>query len=393
MSARLASSRASRLALAGLLSIASTIVAAEEPSLAVERVAAPAQLQRASTKYELETHRRLLAGDRIVTGAQGRASFDFIDGTLIRLGADSSLEVPQQSPITLTSRMAVLKLALNSGTIRIDGRRSTAVPQDVRLTLGDVRLRTEGGDVWAQVSGKQKTICVLAGTVELQGINGYDRLQEPGECLQVDTTATRRLMPDRLATTQRLSQLAFADELPATQVAQLQRPAQPAARPVPLPIPPPKPIAPEQQPDSVIEVPAAAAAPIVPVRSLASSEVQRPVAAPAAAPVAAARPAVMPAASQAAAVANPPATATPGIAGDHGWTLVAASLADGESARLEAKGLADMGLSAQVRTLLKDGQTYYRVTIGNFASRAEAASYADQLKQRYGMAQVWLANY
>ncbi|EIT72157.1 MULTISPECIES: SPOR domain-containing protein [Hydrocarboniphaga] len=375
-----------RAVLAGLLSIASTIAAAEEPSLAVERVAAPAQLQRASTKYELETHRRLLAGDRIVTGAQGRASLDFIDGTLIRLGADSNLEVPQQSPITLTSRMAVLKLALASGTIRIDGRRTTTVPQDVRLTLGDVRLRTEGGDVWAQLSGKQKTICVLAGTVELQGINGYDRLQEPGECLQIDTTATRRLMPDRLATTQRLSQLAFADELPATQVAQAQRATQPAARPVPLPIPAPKPIAPEQLPDSVVE-PATSVAPIVPVRSLASSEVQRPAAVAAPAPVAAARPAVMPT-NQAAPV--PP---TPAAAGEHGWTLVAASLADGESARLEAKGLVDMGLSAQVRTLLKDGQTYYRVTIGNFASRAEAASYADQLKQRYGMAQVWLANY
>ena len=386
MSARLAS----RCAFAGLFSFASTLALADEPSLSVERVAAPAQLQRASTKHELETHRRLLAGDRIVTGSQGRASFDFIDGTLIRLGADSTLEVPQQSPITLTSRTAVLKLALNSGTIRIDGRRTTSVPQDVRLTLGDVRLRVEGSDVWAQISGKQKTICVLAGTVELQGINGYDRLQEPGECLQIDTTATRRLMPDRLATTQRLSQLAFADELPATQLAQASHSAQPAARPVPIPAPAPKPIQAQQLPDSVIEAPAAAAAPIVPVRSLASSEVTHSaaVAVPAPASVATARPAVMPAAP-----APTPAVATPAVGGDHGWTLVAASLADGESARLEAKGLADMGLSAQVRPLLKDGLTYYRVTIGNFASRSEAASYAEQIKQRYGMAQVWLANY
>lgn len=386
MSARLVS----RCTFVGLLSLASSVAVADEASLAVARVAAPAQLQRASTKHELETHRRLLGGDRIVTGAQGRASFDFIDGTMIRLGADSTLEVPQQSPITLTSRMAVLKLALSSGTIRIDGRRTTAIPQDVRLTLGDVRLRVEGADVWAQISGKQKTICVLAGTVELQGINGYDRLQEPGECLQVDTTATRRLMPDRLATTQRLSQLAFADELPATQVAQAPRSVapQPVARPVPLPIPPPKPIQPEQLPDSVIEPAAAQAAPIVPVRSLASSEVTHPTPAVAAAPapVAVARPAVMPAAPAA-------AVAIPAVAGDHGWTLVAASLADGESARLEAKGLADMGLSAQVRPLLKDGLTYYRVTIGNFASRTEAATYADQIKQRYGLAQVWLANY
>ncbi len=333
------------------LQVSPLVLAQADKALEVLRVQAPAQLVRASSQHVLLAQRQMLAGDRITTGADGRVLFDFVDGTAIRLGANSSIELPRQSPIVMTPNLSVLKLNLRSGSVRIDGRGATGVAQDVRLSLAEeVRVRIESADVWAEVAGARRTVCVFFGTVELQGVAGIQRLDQPGECAQVEPSAITRLAPDADNSARRLTMTAFADEVPPAYAKRGSTAV--AASGMALPR------------SAVGPVPVPAAPVAVPVRSPASAE------------------------------APPSVGLTPATGGDHGWTLVAAALADGESAQLEAKGLADMGLPAQVRTVTaKNGQTLYRVAIGSFASRAEAAAYGEQIKGRYGLAQIWPANY
>ncbi len=77
-----------------------------------------------------------------------------------------------------------------------------------------------------------------------------------------------------------------------------------------------------------------------------------------------------------------------------GWTLVALALGDAESARLEAQGLIEQGLPGLVRPFNRpDGRRVYRVTVGSFASRAQAQAYSDQIRQPYGLPQLWVAPY
>ena len=77
-----------------------------------------------------------------------------------------------------------------------------------------------------------------------------------------------------------------------------------------------------------------------------------------------------------------------------GWMLVAAALGDAESAALEVQGLIDQGLPGVVRIFdPPNGKRVYRVTIGSFATRAQAEAFAADVKQRFGMTQIWVAPY
>lgn len=359
------------LLLFALLTMGGTGVGqAQERQLAVLRVAAPAQIERGSAQHALESRWNLLPGDRIATGPEGRVALAFVGGAQISLGADSRLELPLQSPITVTSRLAVLKLTLRHGALRIDGRHGDGVPQDIRLSLDDVRLRLDQADVWVESTATRKTVCVLQGLVDLQGVPGYKELYMPGDCVQLEGNRATLLASDLQATMGRLAQTRFADE--ADRVAAASPAAAPAAT-----IPPAMPI---------------------PVKSLASHEVvnaPRPVPppppeTPVSAPAATASPSIPAIPSPPLAVkASPDATEL-----SSGWTLVAASLADFESAELEARSLGEQGLPVtRVRPVQRDGQMYYRVTIGAFPTREAAAAYAAEVKTSYGMTQVWLAPY
>lgn len=283
-------------------------------NLTVVQAAPPFSVTRAGKPVPPAHDLPLTNADELATGANGRGSLRF-GVTVMTLGENGALKVAtiQQPAGGFNGR---IDLELSAGAFRVDGTEEKRLPQDVRLTLRDLRLRVFGADVWARADAQQREVCLLSGAVEIAGTSGSERLDVAGQCLTSDASGLHRSTPDDASMKQRLMQTDYA-ALKAAAAA-----ATAAA-------------APRQEPAKIAPVSAANAS---------------------------------------------------------GWTLVAAALADSESAELEAQGMIEMGLPGVVRIHdLPNGQRVYRVTVGSFATKEQAAAYGADVKKRFGMAQLWPA--
>lgn len=220
------------------------------------------------------------------------------------------------------------RFKLLSGTARIDSRGSRPA-QDVRLNVGTLKARILGAEAVGANDAAGDTLCVLAGAIEIQTAGGADtRLDIPGSCL--------RRTPDGLLRNLRLdSDPPIASSLAATEgdsgedVITLQPPPR-TGRPAPAPI--------------------------------------------------------------IAAAATPPAAAAtaPAAAARGSWTVVVLSLAQREPVEKRSQSLQDQGLPASVRTAEVKGRTVHRVTVGEFATQAEARDYARDTLGKAGI-EGWLS--
>lgn len=306
-------SRCTLWALSALLAVPGSAAAAEPMTLVVLQAAKPFSVMRAEQVVPPARELPVAKADVLRTGVNGRGSLRF-GVALMTLGpeAEALVEDIQQPAGGFNGR---LDLKLVRGALRIDGSRERRLPQDIRLTLTDLRLRVFGADVWAESSAERRSVCLLSGAVEIVTVSGAERLEEPGDCLIVDATGLHRQSPDRPSMNQKLALTDYSSVSVA---------------------PPAKP-APPQEPPRL-----------------------------------------------------PPVTAETA----QGWMLVAAALGDAESAALEVQGLIDQGLPGVVRIFdPPNGKRVYRVTIGSFATRAQAEAFAADVKQRFGMTQIWVAPY
>jgi cell division septation protein DedD len=145
-----------------------------------------------------------------------------------------------------------------------------------------------------------------------------------------------------------------------------------AATPAAPPAPPAKPPAP---------VPAAARpAPVaLPVPEKVAPTPPQPAALPATPP-----PAAVPAAQHAAVPAAPPAAG--------GWTVLANPTRSREEAEGLERQLRGRGYDAALVRVLRDGETWYRVQIGRFATAEQASEVMRRLREHEGVAHVFVAS-
>jgi hypothetical protein len=299
-----------------LFAAGASAAAADRMNLTVVQASPPFAVMRGSNSVPPAHDLPLANGDQLETGANGRGSLRF-GVTIMTMGEQGALKVAtiQQPAGGFNGRV---DLELNAGAFRVDGTEEKRLPQDVRLTLRDLRLRVFGADVWARADATQREVCLLSGAVEIAATSGSERLDVAGECLTADASGLHRSKPDDASMKQRLMQTDYASLKAAATAAAVAA-------------------APRQEPAKIAPVTAATAS---------------------------------------------------------GWTLVAAALADSESAELEAQGMVEMGLPGVVRIHdLPTGQRVYRVTIGSFATKEQAVAYSADVKKRFGMAQVWAAPY
>ena len=285
-------------------------------SLTVVQAAPPFSVIRGDKPVPPARDLPLAKGDELRTGANGRGSLRF-GVTLMTLGADAALGVDgiQQPAGGFNGQ---LDLRLGNGAIRIDGTEERRLPQDVRLTLKDLRVRIFGADVWAISEAGSRSICLLSGAAEIATVSGTERLENPGDCLMSDASGPHRQKPDDATMKARLALTDYA---------------------------------------SIKAAAAAAAAAAVPRQ-------------------------------------EPARIAPVTVATASGWTLVAAALADSESAEMEAQGLVEQGLPGVVRMHdMPNGQRVYRVTVGSFATRELAERYGAEMKIKFGLTQLWVAPY
>lgn len=302
------------------LALATHAVAGEPLPLYSLRVALPAQVKRADHLQTLLPRTPLQGGDRVLTGARGRATLQLAGIGTLTLGGDAELYVHSTE---LTADGAIAKVKLERGALRIDGRfRQGAPPQDFRINAGRVRLRVYGAEVWTEVTPRGENVCLLSGAIEIQRDEGSDRIDNPGDCLLYSGEGRRLLVtPDQQETLARkLLRTAFAEDY-TTRIA-AQNEAATAPEPAPPALPPP-----------------AAAAPV----------------------------------------------------GAHGWTLVAASIADEAAAEHEAQRLRAIGLPAEVR--LAETGSHRRVTVGRFETPAQAREFAERARSEHGLVDLWLLRF
>lgn len=170
-----------KVLLAATALIAGPSLAAE---LVVDRVSAPATVQRGGTSSALVPGAALSAGDVVSAGSRGRVALRFNQGQLL-LSSLADVQVFDAKPAKGKSP-AVGKFKLLAGALRVDSRAAAGKPaQDVRLNIGSLKARILGADAWGANTAEGDTLCVFAGSVgvQTQG-SGEERLEEPGSCLR-----------------------------------------------------------------------------------------------------------------------------------------------------------------------------------------------------------------
>lgn len=322
-----------RKALWRLPASAVALLLAAAPALAqplpmgVVRVAAPVELRRGDKITELRGPTALQANDRIITAPQGRAAMQLAGGGTLRLGGDSSLHV-HSADAPQPGNGGVARLVLERGSLRLDARsRAGQLPQDYRLNVGRLRLRVFGGEAWTEIGARGENVCLLSGAVEIVRDDGS------GERLDQPGSCLLFGAGGRLAV-QGDGGEALARKLLRTAFAD-DLDARMAADQTPTP-----------------------AAPVLP-------------------PAAATDPA--------------PAAVEPAVASGPRWTLVLASFPDPASAESATRRWLTLGEQPQVRRSDTPSGLRFRLTVGDYASLAEARSALSALRSRQlEAAEAWV---
>lgn len=180
---------------------------------------------------------------RIRTGADGRVEFSVQAVPTLKLGGRADL-------LLHSVDKGVLRAKLSGGALSVDTRaRKGANARDLRLNVGDLRLRIHAAEAWVQLGEEGSLVCLVSGSIDAQVADQPGRLDTPGQCLRHSgLTSMWSMVP----------QSVLADRVGLTQVR------------APLPSPP------IQTTAAVASVPAVVAPPIAVVAPAAPAPVPAP---------------------------------------------------------------------------------------------------------------------
>lgn len=337
------------LALMLPMSLAPAAVAADG-SVTVERLQGQAQQVQDRISKNLVQGAAVEVGTRIRTDARGRVELSVNGIPTLSAGSDVELLVHSYEATVVRAR-------LSQGTMHIDarsapGRRS----RDVRLNVGELRVRIADAEAWAQQTQTLTQVCLVsAGVVEVKQAEQLSRIDLQGQCLRVAeaTPSWTRVPAEVLSERIELTKVATPGAEPRRPVTAAIAPAVPAAAAPAVP---------------------AAVAPAAPV-VVAPAAVETAVVAP---------------------VVSAPVARTKSAAADDGrsWSVVLASVGTQQAADLEAARLKALGvLQAEVRAYRNGDRSGFRVGAGRYVSREEAGVALTQFKKHYPNLNGWLARY
>lgn len=183
------------LALAALALAAAP--SADAAALAVvEKLRMPAWLEHAEQRTPLAAGTELRAGDRLVTGRQGRLLVQLADGSVLRLGEQARLAIhelkggPQQGALQA-------RLELGEGFLRLTAEAAPLeVERAITLEVARTRITTRQADLCAGTQRLVQTVCLIQGTLAIEQ-PGAERLliEEPGTVFRVSASGALPLAP------------------------------------------------------------------------------------------------------------------------------------------------------------------------------------------------------
>ncbi len=291
---------------------------AQGPGLQAARVVGTVERERDSSWASLDVAARIYDGERIRTGESGRAELLLAGTHPLQLGSSALALLFSSELANPPSRMGLARLVLERGALYVDaGGPGSRAPADLRINLGQLRMRIFGAEAWMETTPAGEEVCLLRGAIEIQTPNGAERLDQPGSCLRWGSVGVQRLAPDSVGPLDaRLAMTALA--------------SQPAA--------------------------------------LATVPAEPPDGSP-----------------------TPPVTAEPPVAtgSARSWRLVLASLPTQAAATQEAERLLAQGIDVVVEPGEVRGRTTYRLTFGDYSSRAEAQQALRHERELAGFPRAW----
>lgn len=313
--------------LIGLLAAIALPARAEIPLDAAE-ITQSAQLIRGGRTMRLQPRQSLDEGDTIKTGdGYSSAVLHFVRDGVLTLGRNSQLFIYGASPPSL-GRGDVLRVQLLHGELTLEAYpASNTIPKDYRVNIGPLQVRALGADMWAYANSEGESVCLHQGALEITGSAGEQRLDIVGDCLQHRTDGPLKVLQG--AETELRDRLLAAEQYVLDPTVIRVEPAQqPAA----------------VRPESPVKPPALIV--VTPHKTTANSAAR--------------------------------------------WVIVMATAHSRAAADDIAYKLAKRTLRTTVRETGKASQPF-SVTFGDFATKKEAAQFAQKLQRRYRLKIVRVA--
>lgn len=341
------------------------------------------------------------------TGGDGRVELAVNGAATLFVGSDAEF-------LLHSFEASVVRVRLSQGEMHIDAR---AVPggnsRDVRLNIGELRVRIAGAEAWAQQTAAVTQVCMVsAGYVEVKRGEQLSRIDMPGQCLRLSNARSAwTVVPPNVLTERILLTAVTVDPADVTDAAEVGRAPEPPVRLKPETVAKPESATPE--PGAVPADEHREPAPAGPVSTAAAESAPESAPEPApepapeqsaqAEPPEPARPAVAerPAKPQRQSPADPvvpPKTAAAPVAkadsGNAAWSIVLASLSTRQAAETEVARLKAQGVQqAEFRAYQNGKGAGFRVGTGRYASRAQADAALAKFRSRYPKLSGWLARY
>jgi hypothetical protein len=134
------------------------------PAAAVEGLQAPAWLIRAEQRQPLRPGTALAEADVVETGADGRLLIRLADGSRIKLGADTRLELTSLQEDVTPNGLFRGSFTLAGGMLRfVTAAPAPGVQRELDVQLATTYLALAEGDVWTRNRDDVVTVCLIAG--------------------------------------------------------------------------------------------------------------------------------------------------------------------------------------------------------------------------------------
>lgn len=152
-----------------------------QASSVVEAMQMPAWVKTGEDQRALQIGMNLSQGDEITTGKGARVYLRLVDGSLVKLGADTRMNIDLL--VSETQDVGVLGGLLDvvQGAFRFttDAARR-GYKRDLKVRFGSVVAGVRGTDLWGSADGEKDLVCLIEGSIR---VTQYDKfvavLDEP----------------------------------------------------------------------------------------------------------------------------------------------------------------------------------------------------------------------
>lgn len=135
----------------------------------VKAVQFPSWIEREHQIIAIKPGINIEQGDVLKTGKQGKLLLSMDDGSDIKLGTESKIEIKVVKPATLKNN-SIFGLALNvvKGVFRFTtSALAKSRKRDVAISFGTVTAGIRGTDIWGRVNTEKDLVCLIEGKIDV----------------------------------------------------------------------------------------------------------------------------------------------------------------------------------------------------------------------------------